>query len=122
MTAMPGNDRATVAVARDDALWISPVDDPDLDASFLPVAVAGSGPADLLVHEESEDFSELRQLHRRGLLHDEHLVVDARSGSLEPQLAGSVAQLRQLRALGRLARRHVPELASWPSPTIEERP
>lgn len=117
---MPGSDRATVTVTRDGALWIAPVIDLDISAIAIPIGAGLTGPADVLVHEESEDFAELRQLHRRGLTENGVVEVEHRSGSLEPQPAGTVAQLRQLHGLARLARGYVPELASWPSPTVEE--
>ena len=113
-----GPDHTTVTVVVDGRLRIAPI--PDVDPATRAVSVPPEleGPADLLVHEESDDFAELRQLHRRGTAANGTLTVDATTGSLEPGATGSLAQLCQLRELARSARRHRAELAAWPPPAV----
>ena len=69
------------------------------------------GVACVLVHDELHDFADLLQLTLTGTVTDGLLTVARRAGTLEPSRAGTVAQLRQLRALGRSARRSKAEIA-----------
>lgn len=106
-----GSDRVTATVVDAQGPRILPL----LGVAGIEQATVGSrvplsdavpdGPASVLVHDELDDFAELLQLTLTGTVLDGTLTVARRTGTLEPSHGGTVAQLRQLRALGKSARR-----------------
>jgi hypothetical protein len=87
----------------------------DLNADRIEIAVpVPDGPALVLVHEEDAAMRDLRQLRRRGTVHDGVLHVSARRGSLAPSSKSATDELRSLRALARAARTNRARLATWP--------
>lgn len=106
----PGSDRVTATIADVDGPRIVPLDQVDgISAAAVGATVKLGGDVPdgrvcVLVHEERDDFAELLQLTLSGTVTDGYLTVAQRTGTLEPSKAGMVAQLRQLRALGRSAR------------------
>ena len=70
----------------------------------------------LLIHEEDEPMTDLRQRRFVGTVRDGVLTVERDDGSLEPNAKGPLAQLRVLWDLGRRARRNREQLATWPAP------
>jgi hypothetical protein len=110
-----GDDAVTVTSLGTTGLMIVPTTRPtDLAMDTIAVPGVSDGPADLLVHEEHADYAGLRQANRRGVVVGEVLTVATRSGSLAPGQTGTVAQLRELRALSRRARAERARIATWP--------
>jgi hypothetical protein len=121
VTEQTAADRATVTVVDgDDRLrtWSVPPPPGAADAEVgdrLELAAdVDDGPALLLVHEESADQRDLRQLGLRGTVQGGVLHVASRRGTLVPTRSGTLQQLAQLRTLGRRARANRELLASWP--------
>ena len=88
-----------------------PVGDRMLIGEPLP-----DGKAVLLVHEEDERMTDLRQRRVFGTLQGGALQAERVDGSLEPDPKGTLAQVRVLRDLARRARRNRNRLAKWPTP------
>lgn len=112
-------DRATVTGVRDGRLRIDPLvvleQFSEERAAEVTIPRNVDGPVDVLVHEEHRDFSQLCQLHVRGVA-ESGCVGEAKvSGSLTPRSGSAIRQLRDLRDLGRLARRHASRVAALPS-------
>ena len=116
LQARPGDDRVTIAtLGAEGGPVIMPRSEAlDLDALVVPTRSAPDGPAVLLVHEESADMSDLRQLTLRGSVRDGAFTVAARAGSLEPRSASVRGQVSTLRTMRRQARANRPVIADWP--------
>lgn len=118
----PGSDHVTVAVLDTDghlhlrpltATAAPPADAPEVD---VPGDVP-DGPAVVLVHEESDDLSELHQLAIHGHIRHGVLHVDR---SVESDLGGggTLAQLRSARHLAARARAEAASTDGWPPPPV----
>lgn len=107
----PGGDRVTATVVDARGPTILPIpgatgfEDATIGSKVWLGDTVPDGPACVLVHDEPDDPVELLQLALAGRVADGTLTVTRRTGTLEPSRPGTIAQLRQLRALGRSARR-----------------
>lgn len=111
----PGSDRMTLTSTIDGTVQITPLPadlDVNDDAIELRIDVP-TGPACLLVHHETDGMQELLSLTLLGNVVDGRLQVRERRGSLEAQHPGTVAQVKELRALGKTAKANRPLLATW---------
>jgi hypothetical protein len=119
VTLVSSNHRVSVTVLdKDGNLHLVPLtSEPELvgDRMLLREPLP-DGRAVLLVHEEDEKMTDLRQRRFFGNLHGGTLHVVRDDGSLRPDPKGSLAQLRVLRDLGRRAGRNRNRLAAWPAP------
>ena len=114
-TTAPGDDTVTLMSITDAGPAVTPVPRPaDLDADTIDLPGVADGPVDLLVHEEHADYADLRQRNVRGIVRDGVLEVATTTGSLEAGPTGTLAQLRELRRLGALAKASRPRWADWP--------
>jgi hypothetical protein len=114
-TTAPGDDTVTLTSITDAGPAVTPVPRPaDLDADTIDLPGVADGPVDLLVHEEHADYADLRQRNVRGIVRDGLLEVATTSGSLAAGPTGTLAQLRELRRLGALAKASRPRWADWP--------
>lgn len=117
----PGPDRASVAVI--DAtgrlhLIPQPVPAPtDDDRTLAMTDDVPDGAAVLLVHEESEDLGELRQIAHHGAVRGGVLRIH-RIARTDLGGGGTVAQLRTACALARQARSAAPSTVGWPPPPV----
>ena len=110
--SVDGGDAVTATRLTDDGrLRIDPV---AVDASGAPdLRALPDGPVAVLFHEEHRDMADLRQLSVRGVVRGGGFVEDRRTGSMEPAPTGTVAQITQLRALARSAKRNRDTIRSW---------
>lgn len=108
-----GSDRATITTLADGRPRVRPLASVDPDGDVIDVGDVADGPASVLVHDEDDDMTELRQLVLRGSVTDGRFHVVRRSGTLEPTDAGTWDQVRSLRALARAARANRQELEHW---------
>lgn len=116
-----GSGRVTVTVLDADGPRIMPLSaglDVTGDLIEIPAAsgaavAAPGGRACLLVHEEDDAMSDLRQLVLHGELRGDVFAVERRVGSLVPRNVGTLDQLRLLRTMSADARRHRPMLERW---------
>jgi len=113
-----GDDRVSVTtVDASGGLRITPVPaDIDLDSPDIPLDGPPEGPAVVLVHDESDDMRDLRQLALVGTIRNGRLAVSSRRGSLTPSPTTARAQLATVRSMARLARGHRSLIADWPHP------
>ena len=113
---LPGSDRASVthvdASGRPRIRPLAAVVDPAADR--IPLEGTPDGPAVVLVHEESDDMADLRQLSLGGTVRDGVLSVTARNGSLAPRPATVRSQVATIRSMARQARANRPVVADWP--------
>ncbi len=120
VTPAPGDDHTTLTwIDADGAVQCRPVARPDdLDAAAIPISIpAPDGRATLLVHEEDEAMTDLRQLVLEGRIEAGNLIVERRRGNLTPSPTGLVDQLRASRQLARRATANRARLATWPTAT-----
>ena len=105
--AVEGDDRCTLTTLDSHGRPIVvPVDEPTGDPGSWTSAADGSGPACVLVHEETEAMAELRQLRVEGRVELGTFQAGRVVGSLSPQPTGLVADLTRLRQLARQAKRN----------------
>ena len=111
-----GADRATVtSLDPSGRPRITPVTgDVDPGAERIRLEGTADGPAMVLVHEESDDMAELRQLSLLVTVRDGHLTVTARHGTLVPRPATARTQVATVRSMARQARTNRPLIAGWP--------
>jgi hypothetical protein len=116
---VPSDHRVSVTVLdADGRLHLVPRSDPP-EVTGNRIRLDGSlpdGRAVLLVHEEDDRMTDLRQRRYFGTLDHGELTVTRDDGSLEPDPKGTLAQLGVVRDLAGRARRNRGRLASWPVP------
>jgi len=112
-----GDDRTTLTVLdADGRLVCTPVPrPPDLAATSIRVAGAiPDGRATLLVREEDEELTDLRQLRLSGEVRHGLFEVRERRGTLTPSTTGLVGQLRTSHQMARRAKQNRRQLETWP--------
>lgn len=106
VTAGPDRDRSTLTtIAADGTPSIAAAPEPPADRIDAPFAASGEGMACLLIHEETDDQAELRQVRLDGQVVGGMFHTTRTVGSLAPQPTGIRADLTKLRALRRQATR-----------------
>lgn len=117
--ARPGNDHTTITVLDEaGALQTFPI--PGLDdatADTIAVPSIPDGHAVVLIHEENESMTSMRQLAIHGDVSAGVFSGVRRRGTLEPEPHGLRAQLRTSRTMARQAKANRPRLQSWPATT-----
>jgi hypothetical protein len=121
LNRVDGSDRASIAYFDKGTLKLAPIPraaahETDFEQTN-PFSVPGDwpdGPAEILVHEESPDLADLRQLRISGVIRDRVFTETRRVGHLEAQSSSTRKQLGQLLALGRLAKAARHEVSTWP--------
>ena len=90
------------------------VTDFDVDSDLFRLDDVPDGPVVILVHQESEDMADLRQLSLIGSVRDGYCSVTSRVGSLAPRPSTSRAQLATIRSMAKRARANRDLIADWP--------
>jgi hypothetical protein len=115
----PGDDHTTITVLDSaGALQTFPIADlDDATADSIPVPSIPDGHAVVLIHEENESMTSMRQLAIHGEVASGVFAAVRRRGTIEPEPHGLRAQLRTSRTMARQAKANRPRLQTWAATT-----